>query len=149
MPMPTMLAPLTAQQGSVLDDWADALESGDYPQGRSVMANNSGEGQWEYCCLGVFCDVLDKRGLIPEGWVWNGVVLVEQDTGNVWSAVPPSTVMRVAFGNNEMDPGPSRSTFADVFARANDALGKSFIEIAHAIRDRTFFLDDLEITRGA
>lgn len=137
-PHPVLVAPLTHEQNEILDDWADALESGDYTQGRSVLADHAVDGTWKHCCLGVLCEVLEKRNLLPEGWVWNGLSVVDTLNGNVWSAVPPSAVMRVAFGAAN-DAAETRSRFADMFARANDAYGKSFADIAQEIRNRTFF----------
>ena len=43
-----------------LEEWADALESGEYPQGRGQL---NGKG---YCCLGVYADLCVKRGI--GGW---------------------------------------------------------------------------------
>ena len=37
--------------------WADALESGEYEQGRSVLARSFPDGRTEYCCLGVLCEL--------------------------------------------------------------------------------------------
>jgi hypothetical protein len=47
----------------VKDRWIDALESGDYEQGRSVLATVADDGKRKYCCLGVLCEVLGIPGV--------------------------------------------------------------------------------------
>lgn len=44
--------------------WVDALESGEYKQGVGALADrfNSSE-EWQYCCLGVACEVAIKNGV--------------------------------------------------------------------------------------
>src|SRR4051812_18230243 len=43
--------------------WIDALESGDYEQGRSLLAIVADDGKRKYCCLGVLCEVLGIPGV--------------------------------------------------------------------------------------
>jgi hypothetical protein len=40
--------------------WVDALLSGKYPQGQNLLRSEQG-----YCCLGVACDLFDKKGWEP------------------------------------------------------------------------------------
>lgn len=42
----------------IKDEWIAALRSGNYKQGRSFLRSGSNE----YCCAGVLCDILIKRG---------------------------------------------------------------------------------------
>ena len=41
--------------------WLEALRSGKYKQGRWALRN----GDNEYCCLGVLCEVARREGVIP------------------------------------------------------------------------------------
>lgn len=38
--------------------WRDALLSGNYKQGRQRLARDLPNGETEYCCLGVVCDLM-------------------------------------------------------------------------------------------
>lgn len=42
--------------------WCEALESGDYQQGRDVLKSHSG-----YCCLGVACNIINDK------WSYNAL----------------------------------------------------------------------------
>lgn len=44
-----------------LEDWPNALESGEYEQGKGVL-----KGGEKYCCLGVACKLLADMNLIPK-----------------------------------------------------------------------------------
>ena len=46
----------------VVEQWCNALESGEYKQGRGVMRDRDDN----YCCLGVLCDLAVKAGVIGE-----------------------------------------------------------------------------------
>lgn len=52
--------------------WIDALRSGEYEQGRGGLARRfDPNGSWQYCCLGVACEVAIKDGLdlaVSEGY---------------------------------------------------------------------------------
>lgn len=39
--------------------WLEALRSGDYQQGKSVL-----QGDGKFCCLGVLCDLAERAGVI-------------------------------------------------------------------------------------
>jgi hypothetical protein len=44
-------------------EWVAALRSGEYRQGKNSLRCKSIEnGQYEYCCLGVLCDLAVKHG---------------------------------------------------------------------------------------
>ena len=42
--------------------WLNALRSGDYKQGRDVLRRVGRDGEDRWCCLGVLCDIIDKKG---------------------------------------------------------------------------------------
>lgn len=45
----------------VTEEWIPALRSGEYKQTQGYLHDNQG-----YCCLGVACDLLMKKGLLPD-----------------------------------------------------------------------------------
>ena len=47
----------------LVERWCDALESGEYKQGKGSLYNSD---SGEYCCLGVLCAVLDPDN--TGGW---------------------------------------------------------------------------------
>lgn len=65
-----MAAKVVAENGSKMDPeikakWLDALRSGDYTQGRSFLAvKNEDTDQFDFCCLGVLCDLAVNEGVI-------------------------------------------------------------------------------------
>lgn len=106
----------------IKNKWIEALLSGKYNQGQgNLRLRDSGEDK--FCCLGVFCDIVE-----PEGW---GEGLQYDDIGG--------TVIyhtrRHCYPDRQFDGkyGLDDHTVADT-ARMNDA-GKSFVEIAEWIRE--------------
>lgn len=50
-----------------MENWVEALESGNYRQTTSYLARPIlGGTDMGYCCLGVLCDLAVKEGVIPE-----------------------------------------------------------------------------------
>lgn len=47
------------------NEWIAALRSGDYIQGRELLMKTD-EGVTTSCCLGVFCDLQAKKGLLKK-----------------------------------------------------------------------------------
>src|SRR5271165_690928 len=47
---------------SIKKKWLKALRSGDYKQGRDVLRKVGRDGEDRWCCLGVLCDIIDKKG---------------------------------------------------------------------------------------
>lgn len=43
--------------------WVAGLRSGNYIQGRNVLARRESDGSYTYCCLGVACEVAIASGL--------------------------------------------------------------------------------------
>ena len=52
-------------KADVAKQWAAALRSGDYEQGRDYLHRDLGTGD-EWCCLGVLCDLAVKDGVEVE-----------------------------------------------------------------------------------
>lgn len=40
--------------------WVEALRSGKYKQGREYLRTELSKGTYNYCCLGVLCDIKDE-----------------------------------------------------------------------------------------
>lgn len=114
----------------IVELWAQALESGEYDQGRGqlVIIDESGQPS-RYCCLGVLCDLANKAGVEsgPDdnkeyGWNFgaNGATL-------------PEVVIRWAGMNStggEYGVRPSHG----LLLNDNDS-GRPFTEIAAIIRE--------------
>jgi hypothetical protein len=45
-------------------EWIAALRNGEYEQGHGALAKQAPDGQFRFCCLGVFCDLQAKKGVI-------------------------------------------------------------------------------------
>lgn len=50
------------KRSEFIEKWLEALESGEYKQGKNYL-RLSLNGEPEYCCLGVACDVANKLSL--------------------------------------------------------------------------------------
>jgi hypothetical protein len=46
--------------------WTAALRSGDYPQGLKTLRQVRDGGEYEYCCLGVLCELARAEGVVIE-----------------------------------------------------------------------------------
>lgn len=67
------------------DEWMDALESGDYKQGKTYLNNNG-----QFCCLGVLADLIIKKN--PDDWEWvldGRKKLGNKQTGSMHNNLPP------------------------------------------------------------
>lgn len=48
--------------------WLTALRSGEYQQGRELLAQRDADNRWSYCCLGVLCELAVADGVVePTG----------------------------------------------------------------------------------
>jgi hypothetical protein len=54
--------------------WVDALRSGEYKQGLGCLKKMSAANQYEYCCLGVLCDLHQKH---THGGTWKDRVSID------------------------------------------------------------------------
>ncbi len=100
--------------------WVAALRSGEYSQGRKILANLGPNGETSYCCLGVLCEIAAK----------NNIVTKTQDDENLWYdqdvVYLPKAVIKWA-------DVPYNGNFpAGDVSKMNDT-GKSFNDIAQFI----------------
>lgn len=48
--------------------WVEALESGEYKQGREFLCQRGDYGEVSFCCLGVLCDLAIKKEVVDYRW---------------------------------------------------------------------------------
>lgn len=108
----------------LLKTWVEALRSGKYKQGRNQLRHGN-----SFCCLGVFCDIVN-----PEGWVEDenvsGYFFWKYKKGKNNSYIPCNLMKEL--GILDKNTG--------MLANMNDA-GKTFEEIADKIENMRFFND--------
>ena len=98
-------------------EWLEALRSGEYEQGIGVLRT----GDDKFCCLGVLCEVLVKRGLMEAPKLDRGENMYDYQE---YSAVLPDPVqVRVGL--------PYISDLMEL----NDTKGLPFAEIANYIEE--------------
>lgn len=106
------------------EKWADALESGEYKQGKGKLF----DGQ-SYCCLGVACVLAGRK--FEESEVWNGVWVVENTLSESYLPEDVKIEIEMKHGTGSIFYNGRNTTLADL----NDN-GLTFTEIAKIIRDR-------------
>lgn len=116
-----------------IEVWCEALESGDYKQGRGVLRKGG-----RFCCLGVACDI--HRQCVP-GCEWVGEKYVALDET---SLVLLSNSVRDWYGLEENDPKLKGTRIASVL---NDT-GTSFGEIARLIRKKYLEKNHMNTVNG-
>jgi hypothetical protein len=109
-------------------DWAAALRSGKYKQGKSYLRT----GENEFCCLGVLCDISEQGNWSNEQF-YHRYVFGDQKAENVlpsvvikWAGIQGGSGVRyIDFENDE-----EHSLWT-----LNDILEYSFEEIADVIEE--------------
>ncbi len=99
--------------------WIKALRSGDYRQGRGKLSRaNFVTGDYEYCCLGVLCEVLE----------------IDYKGSDAYPA--PEILTSVGLDSNltNFDSTNEINTLVPILADMNDT-GKDFMEIAAFIEE--------------
>jgi len=140
---------LTPEQRTHLLQWAEALESGKYKQGKNQLINNymvDDPADYTYCCLGVACEILPKEefgavvaqafrnarteSLPKEVDEYYGLHSDLHCTGRTISALCDDIEA------NHFYPDISLKAYLSTlpFSRLNDSRGASFANIAAHIR---------------
>lgn len=123
------------------DEWLEALRSGEYKKGRGTLRNLKDE----FCCLGVYCDILAKKGMGE----WNP--MKDDNYKNVYSfsykGVKETSILPIgvvkSFGfidNNGIGPVTTKTQQCMDLTSLNDGDGKaalSFHNIAKVIEANT------------
>jgi hypothetical protein len=106
----------------LIEQWAAALESGKYKQGRAELRSCDDE----FCCLGVLCDII-----APEGWKPLALASARYDYAHPSApedhrtSIPPAVLLdQIGLTRNQ----------AYILAGVNDR-GVPFTLIAEALRD--------------
>lgn len=115
-------------------EWLAALRGGEYEQGQGLLRrdNHLKKGQSQYCCLGVLCDLLVKKGIgqwvfddEENGWMYadqagmlNDISLTEATLEKIGVGVEVGSEMRVDHDGGYLttmnDQGKSFATIAQV-----------------------------------
>lgn len=112
-----------------VEKWLEALESGEYEQGRTYLHTKE-NGVEEYCCLGVACEVAQANGIELKVEVENGAFYYDGS-----SAFLPHVVqewVRLAFSDGS--PNDDYYSTLSSLTSMNDK-GVPFREIAQYIRE--------------
>lgn len=102
------------------EDWPNALESGEFQQGKGKLVRHRTKADEEYCCLGVACKLLSQAGLLPKT-TWKDDAFL-----------PPQAVALLGISPEGAYKDPKSGKETDL-AQDNDN-GKTFTEIAKIIR---------------
>jgi hypothetical protein len=117
--------------------WVKALESGEYKQGRAVLARVQPDGSETYCCLGVLTQEAVKAGITQRCGTDEYDVVLYGDALAPNTALPGTEVVEWA-GLRDSDPNPyvfyNGSSYA--LSALNDSLGLNFKQIAALIREQ-------------
>lgn len=132
----------------IKERWLSALRSGDYTQDTRYLATQNSDGGFDYCCLGVLCDLAVREGAIDSPVVvdyWKrgkdslmvqAFKLDEESlaTGDILEArVLPPKVQEWA-GLKSDSPGFVSRDEVHCLAELNDN-GRSFSDIADLIEE--------------
>lgn len=113
---------------TVKTKWLKALRSGKYKQGKGALRIIK-DGETQYCCLGVLCDLYAKEKKI-KGWNKNNTFSNTEET-----AVLPEIVVKWA-GLKKVGANPSTKSTRRGLASLNDSsveVNNSFKQIANII----------------
>lgn len=106
--------------------WVEALRSGKYIQGRTVLRNSHNQ----YCCLGVLCNIVDSsQWSRKEDWFDKYTYGQEEKTGSL-----PLDIIHKSELPFRVNPSSEGCRDTQVYlACMNDLDNKSFVEIADFI----------------
>ena len=123
--------------------WLTALRSGEYQQGKGALVHRGqGQGQDQFCCLGVLCDLAEKAGVVrrnPSGYPYGSDSYGEdRDIGGL-----PAEVMLwsgISFCEGELsEPVPNPDPISNLVENGrtlivlNDTFNYTFEQIANVI----------------
>ena len=109
--------------------WVEALRSGKYEQGSGALKRRVDDGEYEFCCLGVACELFGSG--IRQRVRDDGCVVYGEDWETGWFFSLPPEVMRALGLSGHMGGFPT-SLGTETLAGLNDT-GKTFAEIADII----------------
>lgn len=118
-----------------IDQWIDALESGEYEQAKGVLCRVDESGEpIGYCCLGVLCELYQRQfgdlkievsgTLNDKVRTYDGAVGGLPEKVKAWSGLVDGCGVFDNLGET------------DSLASMNDSQGKKFVEIAAVIKSQ-------------
>lgn len=108
----------------IAEKWAEALESGEFKQGR----NSLGKGYGSYCCLGVLCEIAVGDGIIPPPVVIDGEKVYVGENATLPNEVKDWAGMHSRDGSRQGNEG-------NPLWKLNDRNGANFKDIAKVVRN--------------
>lgn len=119
----------------IRDQWADALESGEYPQGNGALGRKGKDDITKYCCLGVLCELAVKAGVIQsfQGLGGDDSAISYGTSTYRTASLPSREVMRWA-GLDANNPMVDYDDDHQSLAELNDSGTLDFPEIAKLVR---------------
>jgi hypothetical protein len=118
--------------------WIDALNSGEYTQGRGYLQKNG-----DFCCLGVLCDLAEKEGVIThhtEDFGFDGtsttVAIYGPDYASSSTMLPETVAEWAGFEGNTMGRFEGRVDGINTLWELNDSSHYSFRQIAKVISEK-------------
>lgn len=114
--------------------WLQALESGDYWQGKEFLCRRRADGDYEMCCLGVACELVLANGvsLTVSDEPGRAVVYDKHDV-SVPSIVGQTLRLRGRYGESSGPNVKVRREWCCGLAEMND-VGATFKRIAKTVR---------------
>lgn len=109
--------------------WVDALRNAQFAQGTGSLASRKIDGTFEYCCLGVACEVAMANGLEVQTDMRGAFGTLKAYDGS--DLTLPFTVVGW-YGLSGKDP-LLRDGLEDLASSLNDDFGWDFDQIANAI----------------
>jgi hypothetical protein len=122
--------------------WTAALRSGDYPQGLEALRQVRDGGEYEYCCLGVLCELARAEGVEialeydeDEGvWSYDGESAYLPPAVAEWAGLPVSEQIDTDTGRRWCLPSVNvPGGGKDTLVVLNDHDRWNFAQIADAI----------------
>jgi len=105
------------------EKWIKALRSGRYKQGMGTMRSKIGNYKFEYCCLGVLCNIVNRRKWTQRGGVTFHQYEFQEESET--AVIPCNLRKHIGLENKE------ERSLIDM----NDRSNKSFKEIADYIEE--------------
>lgn len=117
----------------LVDKWLNALESGEYQQGRGKLRTKDNK----FCCLGVLCDLAVKEGILPEPILEMSHYCYKQDDNLNTHETVFNVLPRKLTDLLHIDMAGTYGEENETLWEENDTHVKSFKEIAQIIRDNS------------
>ncbi len=111
------------------DKWIEALESGNYVQGRGLLHTSKGG----HCCLGVLCELTGVKRTVEPSVPRHGSIYYYGDSANLEKTCLPKSVMDLVGMRTSVGSYDSANTCGRL-TELNDA-GVTFERIAGIIRE--------------